>query len=154
VEKNANSKTPEVAQKPVPQVLSINVCDSIIRDETTRKVTLVGLFNTIRANSFPCIHPLMHVYISMTNGHGKYKADVRFVSADDDAIIAGMQGDLEFKNPLQVVELNLCWQGLSFKKDGEYVFEVLCDGNHIGQRKFRVIGPTQKTPPTGGTEVA
>lgn len=150
---NSENKKPKTIQKPTPSVLSINICDSVIRDEATKKVSLIGLFNTIKANSFPCKHPILHAYIALTNGHGKYKTEIRFSHLDDQKPIAGMVGELEFKNPLQVIELNLCWQNLSFRESGEYIVEVLCDGSQVGTRKFGVIGPQQKLPPTSGTEV-
>jgi hypothetical protein len=138
---------------PLPTVLSINICDSIIRDESTKKVSLIGLFSIIRANSFPCTHPLMHIYIALTNGHGKCKTEVRFTRLDDDKPIAGMIGELQFQNPLQVVELNLCWQQLVFDRPGEYAVEVLCESKDISSRKFIVTGPEDKILPTSGTEV-
>jgi hypothetical protein len=150
-ENNVNN-TAKAAQKPTPSVLSINVCDSIIRDEFTKKVSLIGLFNAIRANSFPCTHPLLHVYVALTNGHGRYQTDIRFLNLADNKPIVGMKGHLEFQNPLQVVELNVCWQRLRFEKSGEYVVQVLCDGAPIGERKFIVVGPEQKIPPTSGTD--
>jgi hypothetical protein len=134
-------------------VLSINVCDTIIRDELTKKVSLIGLFSVIRANNFPCTHPLMHIYIALTNGHGKYKTEVRFTRIYDSKPIAGMVGEIQFQNPLQVVEMNLCWQQLVFEKPGEYAVEVLCGDVEIGSRKFMVIGPDDKMSPTSGTEV-
>lgn len=152
MEEKKEIEASKVSKKPVPSVLSINICDTIMRDETTKKVSLIGLFNTIKANTFPCKHPTMHVYIAVTNGHGKYKIDIRFSCLEDQKIIAGINGELDFQNPLQVIELNLCWQGLSFDKAGEYVVDVFCDDSQIGTRKFRVIGPEQKMLPTDGTE--
>lgn len=150
--KNNNTKKAKLAQKPIPAVLSINICDAIIRDEATKKVSLIGLFNTIRANSLPCTHPQMHVHVALTNGHGKYKTEVRFVSMETDKPIAGMLGDLEFPDPLHVVELNVCWQGLRFETEGIYLVQVLCGGETVGERKFMVVGPQQQMPPTDGTE--
>lgn len=149
---NRENKTTKTSGKPTPSVLSINICDSIIRDEATKKVSLIGLFNTIRANSFPCTHPQLHVYVALTNGHGKYKTDIRFSNLEEDKLIAGMVGELVFQNPLQVFEVNVCWQQLRFEKQGEYAVEVLCDGHLIGARKFRIIGPQQEILPTFGTE--
>ncbi len=139
-------------RKPEPCVLSINVCDNVIRDEATKKVSLIGLFNTIKANSFPCKHPLMHVYVALTNGHGKCKTEIRFLSLKDNKPIAWMEGELDFQNPLQVAELNMCWQNLTFEKEGEYEVEVRCDGTRIQARKFMVIGPQQNLSSTSGTE--
>lgn len=150
---NNENKDTKAAKKPTPTVLSINICDSIIRDEATKKVSLIGLFNTIRANSFPSVHPSMHVYVALTNGHGKYKMAVRFVRSKDDKPLAWVGGPLEFNNPLQVAELNLCWQNLKFEESGQYVVEVLCEDTQIGMRKFNVIGPEQQIPPTSGTDV-
>lgn len=138
---------------PLPAVLSINICDAIIRDEATKKVSLIGLFSIIRANSFPCVHPLMHIYIALTNGHGKCKTEVRFTRLEDNKPMAGMTGELQFQNPLQVVEINLCWQQLAFEKPGEYAVEVWCDDKYVNRRKFIVMGPEDKMLPTSGTEV-
>lgn len=150
---NKENNAPKSTQKPTPSVLSVNICDSIIRDEVTKKVSLIGLFNAIRANRFPCKHPQVHVYIALTNGHGKYKAEVRFTNVEQGKPIAGMTGEFVFKSPLQVVELNLCWQRLTFEKAGEYIVEILCDDTLIGTRKFIVMGPQQEIPPTSGTDM-
>lgn len=144
--------TKENAKKPTPNVLSINVCDTIIRDEKTKKVSLIGLFSTIQAHSFPASHELMHVYISMTNGHGKYETDVRFVNLEDNHPIVGMRGEVNFNSPLDVVEINIEWRDIPFKKPGNYAIEVLCDKNLVSSRKFQVIGLGNITPPTKGTE--
>lgn len=144
----AKKKKP-TPQKPNPTVLSINVCDAIIRDETTKKVSLIGIFNTIQALSFPAIHPLLHLYIALTNGHGKYKGEIKLSDNKGKTLICA-QGPLEFKNPLQVVEINFEWRQLKFEHEGEYIIEVVCDGQQVGMRKFRVIGP--KILPTSGTE--
>lgn len=150
---DSTNKAHKGQTSPLPTVLSINICDAIIRDELTKKVSLIGLFSVIRANSFPCIHPLMHIYVALTNGHRKYKMEVRFVRLEDNKSLAGMVGELKFLNPLQVVEMNLCWQNLAFEKPGEYAVEVLCGDTQIGSLKFVVIGPEEKMPPTSGTEV-
>lgn len=134
-------------QKPTPMVLSVNICDTIIRDEITKKASLIGLFNMIRASRFPCIHPQLHIHIALTNGHGNYQAEVRFINAQQNKPIAGMRGELVFKSPLQVVEINLCWQRLNFESAGEYHVEILCDGELIGTRKFIVTGPQKDSHP-------
>ena len=138
----------QTQQKPTPMVLSINICDTIIRDEITKKVSLIGLFNMIRASRFPFKHPQLHVHIALTNGHGNYQAEVRFINTEQNKPIAGMRGELIFKSPLQIVEMNLCWQNLNFGSAGEYYVEILCDGELIGSRKFLVTAPQQEPPPS------
>jgi hypothetical protein len=136
-------------RKPTPVVLSINICDAIIRDETTKKVSLIGIFNTIQAFSFPTVHPLLHLYMALTNGHGKYKGEIS-LSDNEGKVLICAQGPLEFRDPLQVVEINFEWRLLKFEHEGEYIVEVACDGQQAGTRKFRVVGP--KIQPTSGTQ--
>jgi hypothetical protein len=150
---NVKNNTDKTVKKPTPFVLSINICDSIIRDEVTKKVSLIGLFSIINSNVFPCVHQLLHVYVALTNGHGKYNTEIRFSYMEDGEPIAAMLGELDFKNPLQVFELNVCWQQLRFNKPGDCVVQVLCESNVVGERKFRVVGPQQKMFDTDGTEV-
>ncbi len=147
-EKNTSSES----KKPKPIVLSINICDTIIRDETTKKVSLIGLFNAIKANTFPSTHSLFHVYVALTNGHGPYKTSLRIVSVDNSEVLVNINGELNVINPLQVIELNIALQGLRFNKPGKYSVQVLCNGEPIGSRDFLVIGPPQ-LPQTSGTEV-
>lgn len=137
---------------PKPIVLSINICDTIIRDELTKKVSLIGLFNAIKASTFPSTHPSFHLYVALTNGHGKYKTSMRIVSVDNNEVLINIDGDLDVLDPLQAVEINICLQGLRFKGPGKYSLQVLCNGELIGSRDFMVIGPPQ-LPLTSGTEV-
>lgn len=146
----APKKKKAKTEKPTPIVLSINLCDTIIRDESTKKVSLLGLFSVIQSRTFPAKHPEMHVYVALTNGHGEQDIDIRFVSLDSNEPIAGMKGSLKFQSPLQVVELNLKWRGVVFPAPGEYLVEVLCDGAKISDRKFTVFNPNE-APHTNGT---
>lgn len=148
-----NSQKPSnEGKKPKPIVLSINICDNIIRDETTKKVSLIGLFNAIKVNTFPSTHPLFHVYVALTNGHGFYKSSLRIVNIEKNIALMNIDGDLNVTNPLQVLELNIGLQSLRFDGPGKYSVQVLCDGEPIGSRDFMVVGPTQ-LPNTAGTEV-
>ena len=139
-------------KKPKPIVLSINICDTIIRDEITKKVSLVGLFNAIKANTFPSTHSLFHVYVALTNGHGMYKTSLRIIGVDKNEVLVNIDGDLNVVDPLQVIELNIGMQGLRFNRPGKYSVQILCNGEPIGSRDFMVIGPPS-LPPTSGTEV-
>ncbi len=124
-----------------PIVLSITVCDEIIRDEISKKISLIGLFSQIQAATFPVHHPSLHVYVSLTNGHRDYNGELRFVSEDDNNVIASMTGKVPFKNPLQTVELNFAVNNLKFERPGKYRVEFFCDGEPSGSRQFIVSGP-------------
>lgn len=127
-------------QKPI--LLAINICDQIIRDEATKKISLIGLFNTIKADTFPIRHSLLHVYVAITNGQGEYEGELRFVNLSNRQLVAKALGKIGFYNPLEVYEFNFAFQNLEFSSEGKYAVEFLCDGELVGgAREFIVIGP-------------
>ena len=125
-----------------PIVLAINICDDIIRDEITKKISLIGLFNRIQSPSFPTTHSSLHVYVSLTNGHKKYKGELRFVNESDNNIIFKTNGDVPLQNPLQTLELNFSVRNLKFDKPGKYDVQFYCDGTLVGSRGFIVSAST------------
>ena len=140
-------------QNPKPILLSINICDLIFRDEITKKVSLIGLFNTIKAGAFPAQHNLFHVYVALTNGHGQYQTTLSIIDVANDKPTMTVEGDLNFVDPLQVLEINFGLQGLRFDRAGKYAFRVTCEGEFVGERIFHIVGPDIVIPPTQGTEI-
>jgi hypothetical protein len=121
----------------------------VIRDEVTKKVSLIGLFGIIWAAKFPCRHPLMHIHVALTGGHGKQNIEIRLVRVADEQPIMGMKGSMDFPDPLQVAELAFAWGNVGFEKPGEYAVEVYCGKNAVpaASRKFNVISLDSITPP-------
>ena len=124
------------ASKPI--LLNILLCDTIFRDEKTKKLSLIGLFDNINAPDFPCRHFRLHIYIAVTEGIGQQKGEVRFINTKNNETIAKLEGPVSFPNKLAVVELNFCINNLTFKEPGLYCVEFLSDGYPVGSRKFRV----------------
>lgn len=132
-----------------PILLAIHICDSVIRDETTKKMSLIGLFNRIQTRTFPTVHPSLHVYVSLTNGHKVYEGELRFVNEKDSSVLFTAKGKVPFQNPLQNVELNFAIRNLKFNEPGNFSVEFYCDGKFVGNRKFIVSGlPPSKSKET------
>lgn len=129
-----------MSNKPKPILLSINICDHIIRDENTKKISLIGIFNAISAKNFPTTHALMHIYASLTDGYSDYKTSVNIIDETENKIIANITGpDIVFKDPLSIVELNMQIRNLVFPKEGNYKVHFLCNNESIGGIKFLVV---------------
>jgi hypothetical protein len=124
----------------VPLLLAILVCDEIIRDERSRKETLVGLFNTIHARAFPCVHSHLNVFVSLTNGHGVAPAELRLVARDTGQTLASLHGSVEFPTPLAVVHMNFEINNVTFPKAGRYSFDFFCRDELLASRPFEVVG--------------
>ena len=71
------------SHKPVPDVLSLIVCDQIITDRLTGKQSIIGMFSKIHTRGFPAAHPQLSVYVALTEGHGETELTIRIVDAND-----------------------------------------------------------------------
>ena len=142
------------SENPAPELLAIVVCDETIRDERTKKRTLVGLFNRIHSHKFPCVHAKLHVFVSLTNGRGRAQGELRLVSRETNEVISGLRGGIRFPDPLSVVEMDFALAQVAFPKPGQYSFDFLCDGALIGSRPFQVVqADPPPQPPQAGDEV-
>lgn len=128
------SKTPEL-----PECLSVIICDEIYRDEVSKKLILVGVFNVIKAAAFPAKHPRMTVLFTLTNGQGTYDMSLSLEHASTGAAIAEIKGPLKLQNPLEIVDFNVELGGLQFPEPGKYWVIVKIDGAIINQRPFVVV---------------
>jgi len=125
----------------IPIVLAIHICDEIIRDEISKKLSLIGLFNRIDATTFPASHRSLHVYVCLTDGHKDYEGELRFVNDRDNSTILVLKGKVPFKDPRQTVELNFEVSNLKFDEPGNFSVQFYCDGILAGERRFIVSGP-------------
>jgi len=121
-----------------PEVLAMILCDQIITDLQTNKKSLIGLFDQVETASLPCVLHELHVYLSMTDGHGRLAMTLNCVGDDDgDELFRGTV-EVEFSDPLQVVELQFIFPNARFPRAGEYRFQLLALGQVIRERRFVV----------------
>ena len=125
---------------PVPEVLSLLVCDQIITDRMTGKQSLIGIFSTIHSRRFPIVHPQLCVYVALTDGRGKTPLTIRIVDADDSRppVVEGT-GAVEFRNPRAIANLALQFQGLRFTEPGEHRIQILCKDTMLRDSRLTVI---------------
>jgi len=132
-----------------PSGLAIVICDQIIEDKQTHKKSLIGIFNNINATSFPCRHPQISVFVSLTEGRGECNARLRIVNEETDAVITDVNGPIRFPDIHAVVELVFNLVGLVFPEPGLYSIEFYCDDVLILERRFHVthVQPPKPPPP-------
>jgi len=112
------------------------LCDQVIRDEMTKKITLVGCFTTILANAFPATHRGLGLYVALTDGEGDYTGNLRFTLEATGQELMSAEGKFHLANPLQVAELNFGIPALPLPQAGKYRLEFLCDGEPLMSRVF------------------
>lgn len=139
-----------MTQKPSPTGLAILICDQIIEDKVTNKKSIIGIFNNINGSNFPCRHPQMAVFVSLTDGQGGYNAELRIANEETTQTIGELSGQIQFPDRHHVVELNFNLVGLVFPQPGLYSIEFYCDDALILERRFHVTQAKPTTPPPKG----
>lgn len=129
-----------------PSGLAIVVCDQIIEDKLTHKKSLIGIFNNIHAGSFPCRHPQLSVFVSLTEGRGQYNARLRILNEETNEVVTDVKGPIQFPDVHAVVELVFNLVGLVFPSPGLYSIEFYCDEVLVLERRFHV---SHTQPPKG-----
>jgi len=136
-------------EKPSPTGLAIVICDQIIEDKLTNKKSLIGIFNNIASQNFPCRHPQLSVFVSLTEGRGSYNARLRIAHEETGRVTAELNGQIQFPDIHAVVEVNFNLLGLEFQQPGLYSIEFYCDDALVLERRFHVTQLKQQPPPKG-----
>ncbi|GMV98068.1 MAG: hypothetical protein AMXMBFR83_24210 [Phycisphaerae bacterium] len=129
----------------IPECLSIMICDEIIRDERTGKVTLVGVFSSVFVPEVPCQHPRMWAFFSLTNGKGDYDLSLRVEHERAGATVMEIRGPLKLTDPLEIADFYVELRGLPLPEAGKYWIFLTVNGEIIKQRPFLVCQRTERT---------
>lgn len=122
----------------VPEVLAMVLCDAVWRDPGTGKFFILGTFNRLTASSFPVQHPIISIYLVLTDGRGKTPLTGRLVKADTNDTIVEVSTEADFSDPRAVLEATLGLQNARFEEAGEYRFQLLSRETLLIERKFLV----------------
>ena len=128
-----------MSQLESPLGLSLLMCDTIIEDKITGKKTLVGLFDRVHARRFPCVHPFMCVYVSLTGARGRFPCEVFCRHRDTQTLAFSAKGEVTMRDPRQVVDLVFRMSGVTFAKPDMYWLNFVIDDVPIMMRPLFVV---------------
>ncbi|TET23983.1 MAG: hypothetical protein E3J71_00480 [Candidatus Stahlbacteria bacterium] len=128
---------PKKGSSLAPICQAIVVCDQVIREAETNKLSLMGLFNSIKVSAFPTRHTRMHVYVSLTNYIGETKGMLKFLDPEGN-VLAQIQEPVVFQDKFATIELNFVINGMVFPKPGVYTIEFLVSHQLVGSRKIEI----------------
>ena len=111
----------------LPPDLQFSVLCDDVRVENNGKFILLGLFEAIRARSFPVRHPVLYVVNRWCNGHGTFREQTRLVSARNERVIEGRENNFELKSSTSVYTVVNRFANIQFPDPGTYWIEVLLD---------------------------
>jgi len=115
------------------------IADTAIREEGTGKVSLIGIFEHINALGFPTRHPILSVYVKMTDAEGTYDLTLELIRLDDATKIGEGRGIVKAVDRMAVGEIVFRLDNLTFPAAGLYEFRLLANGRYLGSKSFRVV---------------
>ncbi|MCW8130909.1 MAG: hypothetical protein KIS92_11200 [Planctomycetota bacterium] len=121
-----------------PILHSLILCDYVIKDVATGKLSLIGIFNGLYAHRFPCTHPMLYIYVALTDGRGNVPCRLRMVPLGGGPEVFALQGHVTFGDPTAVGEIIFPIPQLQIPAPGVYAIEFLANGELLGSRKLQV----------------
>ncbi len=133
-----------MVEKTRPNLNFILLCDDV-RQEMGGKISLMGIFESIYATSFPAIHPKLAIVNEWADGIGEFDAALRILSPDRKTIIRENVTRLKLVNARyrhRDVSIHL---NIEFKEPGTYWIENYLDGVLINSVPLNVIHIKEKS---------
>jgi hypothetical protein len=128
---------------PVPK--AIYLCDDVIEDPETRKLHVLGVFNSIRpaaGSDFPYSLDRLCVVVQFADGLGEVPVHVEVVeSATNTVAFTSPRRVLRFSNRQQTVYACLRVTQCGFPRPGLYIVELYCQDAFVDDRELRLLTP-------------
>ena len=116
------------------------VCDLLIRDERTHKVSLIGITAHIHAQQFPLTVHALFIYATITDGQGDYRIHLDLVRLEDltsSETLAEANIALHDRNAVGELTFNI--GGLAIERPGRYELALFANDRLVSTQSLTVI---------------
>src|SRR5262245_22970608 len=113
---------------PAPTALGMQLCDGLIVEEHTRRVSLISCFSALRSAHFPTGFRPFWVFADLTDGSGLGTAELMVVRAASGETVYAESKPIRFVDRLRVVQYGWRVSGCSFPAPGRYFITLRVDG--------------------------
>ena len=114
------------------------VCDAAVKDPSSGKKSLIGIFSRINAGKLPTKR-WMTVYIKLADAEGFYKMEIRFVETKSGEILGNAQGDVHIRERLLASDFFLDFPPLPIPREGRHEFQVWANNVYLGGAFIDVV---------------
>ena len=133
-----------VGTKVKPRLSYTLICDDV-RQEMGGKFSLMGLFESIYANTFPALHHRFAVVNEWTGGRGDFSVRIRLLAPDQEQVLSESETKLSLFNETQRHRDISIRYNTTFKVPGTYWIEMLLDNERVGMAPLVVQMVTEQT---------
>lgn len=123
-----------------PILKAMLICDHTLVEEGTRKRSLIGLFDRIKANAFPVTHAAMSVYVQFSDIQGVFDITLELFDLELGKVInRAVIKDYTIQDRFRDCELALNLLSAKFDHPGDYEFRIYANDCIFGQKSFKVL---------------
>jgi hypothetical protein len=120
------------SEPPRPAVNAMLLCERILREQGTGRVTLVGILDRVTSPQFPFEYVCgMGVYLRMTDAAGRYLMHLDQIRLEDQTRVGRWELTAAVANPISAYEVTLQLPRVSFERRGAYEFRFSVHGRFV-----------------------
>jgi hypothetical protein len=114
-----------------PRLSFTLICDDV-RQEMGGKFSLMGLFESIFANTFPALHHRFAIVNEWIGGKGDFRSKIRLLAPDQKQVLSESETNISLFNESQRHRDISVRFNTTFNVPGTYWIETLLDGERAG----------------------
>lgn len=126
------------ANPPNPKCLALIVCDTAIREESTGKWSLIGIFSNIKTTGIPSLHSRLCVYVALTGARGELPIRLTITPVQLTHPLMIAEGRLTSDSPASVGEFVFAFPNFPIVAAGSYDIRLAINEDLIGAGSFSV----------------
>src|SRR5438128_1540977 len=123
---------------PRPVALGMMLCDYVIVEKGTEKISLIGQFERFRLASFPGIAPAFCVFATLTGAQGSGTIELEIQDLATLQQIKGWTQVVQFPDRLSHVRVVFRVNNCTLPSPGYFQANLLVDGELVAQHRFEV----------------
>jgi hypothetical protein len=123
---------------PPPLVLGLIVCDYLLIEEGTRKISLIGSFRELEVARLPGVARPFVVYTMLTDGSGDATIEVVIRRLNTDEQIYSASRPFTFDDRLSVLDVSFDVHNCPFPAAGRYEVSLQVDDEEVAKRRLLV----------------
>lgn len=115
--------------EPIPNVVAMLVCDQVIVEQGSGKKSLIGVFEQIKAFSFPTQTKLA-IYAKLADASGHYTFLIRLVNLKDETKVAELKAEANISEGA-TGEFAINIAGIVLPEAGKYEFQLYANDVYL-----------------------
>jgi hypothetical protein len=123
-----------------PILKAMLLCDQTLVEEGSRKRSLIGIFDRVKAAQLPTTHPALSVYVQFREIEGVFDFTLELYDLGEEKTLhKATVKSFKVQEKSRDCELVFNMLSLRFEHAGDYEFRIYVNDTIFGQKSFQVM---------------